>query len=200
EERCQLMTELTNLRHQLKDLIKKPQLIDGSDGGLFAGELTSASPLHDMINECSSFIKLALSEQSEKEGTIRDLSATLDTKDREINDLNVKEFPATSVSDKLSHLKKNTFIIIEYYNRFLLEAQMLNQCLTEVKSDYQIEADLGKVFFIVREELVSLKREEYELAHKSSYLEVEYGKLMEQLGKSRETIEMLNSEIRYRSW
>ncbi|GJZ72620.1 hypothetical protein Tco_0636766 [Tanacetum coccineum] len=47
-----------------------------------------------------------------------------------------------------------------------------------------------------QEELASLKRKEYELAHKSSYLEVEYGKLMEQLGKSRETIEMLNSEIR----
>nr|GEV36735.1 hypothetical protein [Tanacetum cinerariifolium] len=220
EERRQLMTELTNLRHQLKDLIKKPQLIDRSDGGLFTGELKSASPLHEIINECSSFIELASSEQSEKEGTIRDLSATLDTKDREINDLNVKvielssvetiadrirsifatvfgeeEFPATSVSDKLSHLEKNTSIIIEYYNRFLLEAQMLNQCLTEVKSDYQIEADLGKVFFIAREELVSLKRKEYELAHKSSLLEVEYGKLMEQLGKSRETIEMLNSEI-----
>ena len=65
---------------------------------------------------------------------------------------------------------------------------MLNQCLTEVKSDYQIEADLGKVFFIARVELISLKRKEYELAHKSSYLEVEYGKLMEQLGKAKKQL------------
>ncbi|GJV30894.1 ribonuclease H-like domain-containing protein [Tanacetum coccineum] len=131
EERHQLMTKLTNLRHQLKDLIKKPQLSDGSVDGLFIGVLTSASPLHEMINECSSFIELASSEQSEKGNTNRDLSATLDTKDREISDLNEKvvklsfvetfvdrtisifatifgdeEFLATSISDKLSHLEK----------------------------------------------------------------------------------------------
>ncbi|GKD79650.1 hypothetical protein Tco_1342271 [Tanacetum coccineum] len=105
-----------------------------------------------------------------------------------------EEFSATYVIDKLSRLKKSTSIIIEYYNRFLSEAKMLNMCLTKVKSDDQIEADLGKKI-IVREELVSLKREEYELAYKTSYLEVEYWKLMEQLGKSRETIKMLNSEI-----
>ncbi|GKC76806.1 hypothetical protein Tco_1127580, partial [Tanacetum coccineum] len=89
----------------LKDLTKKPQLSDGSADGLVTGVLTSASPLHKMINECSSFIELALKE------------------------------------------------------------------------------------------LVSLKREEYELDHKSSYSEVKYRKLTEQLGKSRETIKMLNSEI-----
>lgn len=90
EERHQLITELTNLHHQLKDLTKKPQLIDGSDDGLFTGVLTSASPLHEMINECSNIIEVASSEQSEKDNTGRDLFVTLDTKDRALNDLNVK--------------------------------------------------------------------------------------------------------------
>ena len=43
-----------------------------------------------MINECSNIIEVALSEQSEKENTGRELFATLETKDRALNDLNVK--------------------------------------------------------------------------------------------------------------
>ena len=85
------MTELTNLHHdQLKDLTKKPKLIDGSDDGLFTGVLTSASPLYEMINECPNFIEVASSEQSKKDNTGRDLFVTQDTKDRTLNELNVK--------------------------------------------------------------------------------------------------------------
>ncbi|KAI3694168.1 hypothetical protein L1987_77129 [Smallanthus sonchifolius] len=126
EERRQLLTELINLRHQLKNLTDKQSLIGGNDGALLTDELTSALPLHDIINDCFRCIELGLSEWSQTEGTIRNLYATLDTKDREIENLNVK------FSD---------------------------------------------------------------LAHKNSYLEIEYWKQMEKLEKSRETIEMLSSDI-----
>ncbi|GJU17307.1 PHD finger protein EHD3, partial [Tanacetum coccineum] len=103
----------------------------------------------------------------------KDLSATLDTKDREINDLNVKVVELSSVE---------TF------------ADWTISIFAIVFSDEEFPYSDAKPVFN-REELVSLKREEYELDYKSSYLEVKYRKLMEQLGKSRETIEMLNSEI-----
>nr|XP_043606049.1 nucleoprotein TPR-like [Erigeron canadensis]XP_043606050.1 nucleoprotein TPR-like [Erigeron canadensis] len=220
EERRQLMTELSNLRHQLKGFVKQHQLIGGNDGESLTDELTSTLPLHEMINDCSRFIELALSEQSQTDGRIRDLHATIDSKDRDIDNLNAKVIEVssaettadrilsyfttvlgevqlldTSVGGKLSHLEKNTSIILQMYNRFVYEVEMLNRCLAEVKSDYHMQTDMEKVFVSVREELLSLKRKEYELTHKSRYLEDEYKKLMQQLEKSKETFEMLNSEI-----
>ncbi|XP_023733663.1 trans-Golgi network-localized SYP41-interacting protein 1 [Lactuca sativa] len=205
EERQQLMTELTNLRHKLKILIKKHPLIDGKDGALFTYELAAAAavgddkslwPLHEMIFDCSRFIELALGEQSQTEHTVRELYATIDTKDKEINDLNVKIFEYssvetttdrilsslahalgveesvhTSVSDKMLHLEKSISLLIGNQNHFLSEIEMLNQCLTE------------------------LKRKELELTHKSSHIEDEYRKLMEHFERGREAIKMLNSEI-----
>ncbi|KAI3728370.1 hypothetical protein L6452_17004 [Arctium lappa] len=234
EERRQLMIELTNLHHQMKDLIRNQPLIGGNDSELSTDQFTSATgvgdgksllPLHEMISDCSRFIQLALSKQSQTEGTIRKLYSTLDTKDREIEDLNVKvteyyvpqvtsvesiadrilsslatvvgeqEFPDMSVRGKLSHLEKSTSLLVEKYNNFLSEVEMLNQCLAEVKSEYHMQTDMDKVLFTVREELVELKRKELELAYRSSHLEDEYRKLMDQLDKGRETIEMLYLEI-----
>ncbi|KAI3501832.1 hypothetical protein L1887_29858 [Cichorium endivia] len=198
EERQQLMTELTNLRHQLKLLIKKHPLIDGKDSALFTYELAKATvvgddkslwPLHEMIFDCSRFLELALSEQSQTEHTVRELYTTLDTKDKQINDLNVKvtehysvmtttdrilsslanalsleKFPDTSVNGKMLNLEKATSFLIQKHNHFLSEVEML-------------------------------KRKELELTHKSNHLEDEYRKLMEQFYKSKEMIKMLNSEI-----
>ncbi|KVH95693.1 hypothetical protein Ccrd_002256 [Cynara cardunculus var. scolymus] len=234
DERRRLMIELTNLHHQLRDLIENQPLIGGNDGGLSTDQFTSATgvgddksflPLHEMINDCSRFIQLALSKQSQTEVTIRELYSTLDAKDREIEDLNVKvtkhnvpqlssvetiadrilssiatvvggeEFPDTSVSGKLSHLEKSTSLLIEKYNHFLSEVEMLNQCLAEIKSEYHMQTDMDKVLFTVREELIESKRKELELANRSSHLEDEYRKLMEQVDKGRKTIEMLYSEI-----
>ncbi|GJY32056.1 hypothetical protein Tco_0415551 [Tanacetum coccineum] len=95
---------------------------------------------------------------------------------REINDLNVKVAELSSVE---------TF------------ADRIISIFAIVFGDEEFPATsvIDKLSRLEKKELVSLKREEYELAHKTSYLEVEYWKLMEQLGKSRETIKMLNSEI-----
>ncbi|XP_071692343.1 uncharacterized protein [Rutidosis leptorrhynchoides] len=220
EERQQLMTELTSLRYQLKSLVKKHELVGVSNGGSFTDDITSTLPLHVMINHCSRFIELALNEQSQTEGSIRDLYDSMDMKERTIEDLNTKvvelssvemvadrisslvttvlgeeEFVETSVSGKLSHIEKNMLVIIQKYNRLLNQGEMLNQCLTQVKSDYHSQVDMEKVLVVAREELILLKRKEFELVHKGRYLENEYGKLMQHLEKSKETIETLNSDI-----
>lgn len=105
------------------------------------------------------------------------------------------ELPDTSVSGKLSYLENSTFFLLEKYNYFLSEVQMLGQCLVEVNSGFQMENGMETVFLCVREELVGLKRKEFELNEKNTFLEYQHGQLMEQLEKSRETIELLNAEI-----
>ncbi|KAL8253587.1 hypothetical protein R6Q59_031808 [Mikania micrantha] len=105
------------------------------------------------------------------------------------------ELSDTSVSGKLSHIEKNTSFLLENYHNFLSEIQMLAHCLAEVNSDFHMENDMATVFPSVREELVALRRKEFELNDRNTYLEYQYGQLMEQLDKNRETIELLNAEI-----
>ncbi|KAL8218877.1 hypothetical protein R6Q57_022250 [Mikania cordata] len=105
------------------------------------------------------------------------------------------ELSDTSVSGKLSHIEKNTSFLLENYDNFLSEIQMLAHCLAEVNSDFHMENDMATVFPSVREELIALKRKEFELNDRNTFLEYQYGQLMEQLDKNRETIELLNAEI-----
>nr|XP_043637938.1 nucleoporin nup211-like [Erigeron canadensis] len=105
------------------------------------------------------------------------------------------ELPDTSVSGKISYLENSTFFLLEKYNYFLSEAQMLGHCLVEVNSGFDMQNGMETVFSSVREELVGLKRKEFELNDKYTHLEHQHGQLMEQLDKNRETIELLNAEI-----
>ncbi|KAJ0544915.1 hypothetical protein HanIR_Chr08g0343801 [Helianthus annuus] len=105
------------------------------------------------------------------------------------------ELSDTSVSGKLSHIEKSTMFLLENYHNVLSEMQMLAHCLAEVNSDFQMENGMVNVFPSVRDELVRLKRKEFELNEKNTLLEYQHGQLMEQLDKNRETIEVLNAEI-----
>ncbi|KAK1415794.1 hypothetical protein QVD17_31581 [Tagetes erecta] len=105
------------------------------------------------------------------------------------------ELSDKSVSGKLSHIEINTSFLLQNYHTFLSEMQMLAHCLVEVNSDFQMENGMATVFPSVREELVALKRKEFEISEKNSLLEYQHGQLMEQLDKNRETIELLNAEI-----
>lgn len=198
EERQQLVTELTNLRHQLKLLIKKHPLIDGKDSALFTYELAKATvvgddkslwPLHEMIFDCSRFLELALSEQSQTEHTVKELYTTLDLKDKEINDLNVKIFEHSSVettTDRILSSLTNALGLEEFHdtsvNGKMLNLEKVTSFLIQKHSHFLSEVEM-------------LKRKELELTHKSNHLEDEYRKLVEQLYKGKEMIKMLNSEI-----
>ncbi|GKC72779.1 hypothetical protein Tco_1118662 [Tanacetum coccineum] len=72
---------------------------------------------------------------------------------------------------------------------------MLGHCLSEVKPDFQMVDDMESVFFSAREELFVVRRKELELNEKNTHLEYQFGQLMEQLDKNRETVELLNAEI-----
>ncbi|GJW06614.1 hypothetical protein Tco_1569037 [Tanacetum coccineum] len=72
---------------------------------------------------------------------------------------------------------------------------MLGHCLSEVKPDFQMDDDMESVFFSAREELFVVRRKELELNEKNTHLEYQFGQLMEQLDKNRETVELLNAEI-----
>ncbi|KAJ0895937.1 hypothetical protein HanRHA438_Chr08g0328861 [Helianthus annuus] len=76
------------------------------------------------------------------------------------------ELSDTSVSGKLSHIEKSTTFLLENYHNVLSEMQMLAHCLAEVNSDFQMENGMVNVFPSVRDELVRLKRKEFELNEK----------------------------------
>ncbi|GJS97417.1 hypothetical protein Tco_0804385 [Tanacetum coccineum] len=105
------------------------------------------------------------------------------------------ELSDTSISGKLSHLEKSTSLLLEKYHHFLSEAEMPGHCLAEVKPDVQMDDDVKSVFFSAREELFVLRRKELELNKKNAHLEYQFGQLIEQLDKNRETVELLNAEI-----
>ncbi|KAK3040771.1 hypothetical protein RJ639_029115, partial [Escallonia herrerae] len=103
EERRLLARELASLRLQLKSLNGQQALLYEKDGGLVnhlansdigEGEtntlLLSTAQLHDMINECSKFIKDAVDEKIRTEGTIRELHAFIYMKDQEIGELSAR--------------------------------------------------------------------------------------------------------------
>lgn len=95
EERENFARELANLRHQLKVLTNKDgELAEGfsekefgeSDGKRQVGD----APLHELLSECSQFLRSALEERSKNESAIREINAVLYKKDREIEHLNAK--------------------------------------------------------------------------------------------------------------
>ncbi|RZC53015.1 hypothetical protein C5167_011873 [Papaver somniferum] len=101
-----------------------------------------------------------------------------------------------SASDKLSLVERGISLMIENYNQFLVEIDGLKQCLSEVRSDFNVpeENDLGFVFGVACEELFSCKRKEVDFVSKLNQLEAENSKLMKELDKEKETLEVVKEE------
>ncbi|KAA8529685.1 hypothetical protein F0562_034215 [Nyssa sinensis] len=266
EEKEAFTKEVANLHHQLKALNEQQSLFTKDDGEsvdhlrkaeIGEGEekiLVSDTPLREMmINECFKFLKSALDERLQTEGTCRELQAILFMKDQEIEDLhaNIAEFSLSqdvvvsflnstqegwsqslkalsgfqlekdqhieaiagrvltslatavnqeelfdeSVTGKMSHVEKSTSILIEKYNQFLSEMDLLRQCLTEGKQDHCVQDKLQTIIVAACDELIELRRKEVDLAQKISHLEDENVKLVEQLDKDGKMVEMANVEI-----
>ncbi|XP_026453825.1 ankyrin repeat domain-containing protein 26-like [Papaver somniferum] len=99
-------------------------------------------------------------------------------------------------SDKLSLVERGISLMIENYNQFLVEIDGLKQCLSEVRSDFNVpeENDLGFFFGVACEELFSCKRKEVDFVSKLNQLEAENSKLMKELDKEKETLEVVKEE------
>ncbi|KAL7261253.1 hypothetical protein ACSBR1_006819 [Camellia fascicularis] len=263
EERDAFMKELAKLCQQLKALNGQRSVLNENLGDLVNGlpeeEMgdvgqkisLSDNALHDMMNECSMFVRNALEVQLQTEGKFKELHAMLFMKDQEIEDLHAKvtelsishdvvvsslstahrssdslkallqvedehqsieaitnrvvaslamvaneeELLDDSITGKISLVEKNTSLLVEKYNNFLSEIDLLRQCLTEVRSDFSVQDEFGTTFVAARDALLELKRKEVDLAEKIIYLEDENKKLVEQLDKSKEMEKMANADV-----
>lgn len=121
EDRDALLKELANLRHQLKALTGQHSSVEENISGLVHGlheeevrEVEkkisfSDNPFHDMMNECSNFVRNALDLQLQKEETIREIQATLSMKDQEIKDLRAK------VTELSIYLNSQDVVVSSYF-------------------------------------------------------------------------------------
>ncbi|XP_076893058.1 trans-Golgi network-localized SYP41-interacting protein 1-like [Bidens hawaiensis] len=104
EERRVLMKKVSNLHHQLKALSNQQSLVDENNAGdstLGIAEVGEKSnlPLLEMVNECSKFVEFSANERLQSEGTIRELYATLNMKDKEIEDLMIRANDQSKLQD-----------------------------------------------------------------------------------------------------
>ncbi|XP_072976667.1 trans-Golgi network-localized SYP41-interacting protein 1-like [Typha angustifolia] len=92
EEREVFGREIVGLRRQLQDMVnQQSQLVTNSDEAQRVEEraLSSPTPLHSMLGDCSKFIchlKGVLDEQENLEGTIQELNAVIHAKEEEITE------------------------------------------------------------------------------------------------------------------
>lgn len=147
-EREVLSRELIDLYHQLHILSNQQLCKESSDRTISCvhcaekGEsgdntLVSITPLHAIVDGCSKcilFLKNALEEQLESEGTMRELHASLFKKDQEIEDLNaeVSEISLTHdvVVSYMVSLQKMLFESLKEFSDARLEGEMHLEALT----------------------------------------------------------------------
>ncbi|XP_074334245.1 trans-Golgi network-localized SYP41-interacting protein 1-like [Apium graveolens] len=181
------------------------------------------TPLQDMINDCSKLVKHAVDDRSKTQGTISEIHSMLHKKDQEIQELSARvskssvqqeteaianrvlsclasaftqeELSNESFAQKMCHIESASLFLIEKYTSFLYETDLLRQCITNVRSDHVVPDDVEAIFFNAREELIEVRRKEFELAQKVKEMEEKNLKQMEELLKGRETIDMANTEI-----
>ncbi|KAK3223539.1 hypothetical protein Dsin_010564 [Dipteronia sinensis] len=106
-----------------------------------------------------------------------------------------EELLDSSICGKISHVEKNTYLLIEKYNQMLYEIYQLGQCLSNIKPDLQVQEEFGIVFAGASSELLELKKREVELVEKVSHLENENSKFVEQVDKYKEILEAVNTEL-----
>ncbi|KAK2636658.1 hypothetical protein Ddye_031450 [Dipteronia dyeriana] len=106
-----------------------------------------------------------------------------------------EELLDSSICGKISHVEKNTYLLIEKYNQMLYEIYQLGQCLSNIKPDLQVQEEFGTVFAGASSELLELKKREVELVEKVSHLENENSKFVEQVEKYKEILEAVNTEL-----
>lgn len=181
------------------------------------------TPLQDVIYDCSKLVKNALDDHSQTQGTIIELQSMLHKKDQEIQELSARiaessvqqdteaianrvlsclasaftqeELLNESFTQKMCHIENATLFLIEKYNSFRNETDLLRQCITNVRSDHIVQDDMGSIFLSAREELIEVRRKEFELTQKVMELEEKNLKQMEELLRGRESIDMANTEI-----
>lgn len=217
--------EIANLRDQMRDLISKQsaQQTDSESVHHFHGD--EQIPLHEMINECSMFLRSITEEIQDLNGKSTELSVshevvnsylssaqnesaefqfqkdqyTEEVVNRMLSSLAslvyVGDLSDSSVTGKITHIEKSVLALIENYNWFLYESDQLRQCLTQVRPDIAEHSDYGVIFAAANDVLLGSRQKETDFFEKLSYLGNENSKLMEQLDRQKEMTEATNAEF-----
>ncbi|KAI3880525.1 hypothetical protein MKX03_008789 [Papaver bracteatum] len=214
-ERNGFIRELFTLRQKLEVITSQHSPVETGEGqsenhhqeekveGVKGSTDELISPLQRMISDCSKLtmrLESVLDEKSQSGDVVKQLETVIFQKDQEIEDLNAKvndlSVSKSVVESHMESLQQTLKESSEVHNQFLVEIDGLKQCLAEVRSDFNVpeEKDSGFVFGVAREELLSCKRKEVDFAAKLNQLEAENSKLMKELDKEKETLEVVKEE------
>ncbi|KAJ8438581.1 hypothetical protein Cgig2_024670 [Carnegiea gigantea] len=217
--------EIANLRDQMRDLISKQSAQQSNSESVHHFHGDEQMPLHEMINECSMFLRSITEEIQDLNRKSTELSVshevvnsylssaqnesaefqfqkdqyTEEVVNRMLSSLAslvyVGDLSDSSVTGKITHIEKSVLALIENYNWFLYQSDQLRQCLTQVRPDHAEQSDYGVVFAAANDVLLGSRQKETDFCEKLSYLENENSKLMEQLDRHKEMTEATNAEL-----
>ncbi|XP_010682382.2 trans-Golgi network-localized SYP41-interacting protein 1 [Beta vulgaris subsp. vulgaris] len=218
---------IANLRDQMRDLINKQLLINENQSrshDQFHPDVDQ-TPLHDIIHECSMFIRNVTEELQDLNtksaeasvshevvnsymNAVQNESAEVefqknqymeDATNRILSSLTsvvyVGNLLDNSLLGRIAHIEQSVFTLIENYNWFLYQGDQLRQCLTQLKPDIAEQTDYGVIFAAANEELLGFRKKETDFVEKMSHLESENSQLMEQLDAHKATADSANAEL-----
>ncbi|XP_021744095.1 centromere-associated protein E-like [Chenopodium quinoa] len=218
---------IANLRDQMRDLINKQLLLNEKQSGsldrFHADE--EQTPLHELIHECSMFVRNVVEEFQDLNTKSTEASVSREVvnsymnsvqnesaevqfqKDQYMEDATnrmlssfasvvyVGELLDNSLVGKIAHVEKSVFSLMENYNWFLYQGDQLRQCLAQLRPELAEQADFGVIYAAANEELLGFRNKETEFVEKMSHMESENSKLMEQLGMHRAIADSANAEL-----
>ena len=215
---------IANLRGQMRDLISRQlaQQNDSQSAHHFHGD--EQIPLHEMINECSMFLRSITEEIQDLNRKSTELSVSHEIvnsylssaqnesaefqfqKDQYMEEVMNRmlsslaslvyvDLSDSSLTGKITHIEKSVLALIENYNWFLYQSDQLRQCLAQVRPDLAEQSDYGIIFAAANDVLLGSRQKETDFFEKLSYLENENSKLMEQLDRRKEMTEATNAEL-----
>ncbi|XP_057528950.1 trans-Golgi network-localized SYP41-interacting protein 1 isoform X2 [Amaranthus tricolor] len=214
---------IANLRNQMRDMINKQLLID--DNQFRSHEDAVQTPLHELIHECSMFLRSVVEEfqdlntKSTEASVSREVfnaylnsaqnqSAEIqfqkdqymeDTTNRMLSSLAsvvyVGDLLDNTLIGRIAHIEKSVFSLIENYNWFLFQGDQLRQCLVQVRPDLGEQTDYGVIFAAANQELLGFPKKETDFVEKMSHFESENSKLMEQIETHKAMYDAATAEL-----
>ncbi|GAB2234286.1 hypothetical protein Drorol1_Dr00003533 [Drosera rotundifolia] len=100
-----------------------------------------------------------------------------------------------SVPGRIAHVEKCVYALIENYNWFLYQTDLLRQTIVEVRPDLAEQTDYGLVYANAKNELLEFTKKEAEFTEKLRYLENQNQELLEQLDKHKMASETAHVEL-----
>ncbi|KGN51711.1 myosin-10 isoform X1 [Cucumis sativus] len=184
DQRLQYEATIGELRN---NLLVKDQEIE-----YLNAKVIEISVSDQVVRSYANSIEDSMKVSSEKE---RDMEATLDRVLTSLNSLlNQEHLLDDSISEKTLNVERSTSLLIDNYNRILLDINQLQKCLSGTESDI-IVTDVGTILASAQDDLIRLKAKEVSNVEKIYHLEDENRRLAEELDNCRLRAETVNGEL-----